>query len=205
MIKIDTIGYGSVEIIEDENFVIFNAKPIKGCDFKGFFINGITTKDNPYSMEKTGDITGTATFYQSINSYLENSVQEIDVSGLIPGILMFREVEYGTDVKELDKKDVELCKADVYYECTNIPSSRQRGKDADGEWSHDEGGFSMDSFTKNSLIAQALAIYTKYEDERAKEVQQVNENKRVIVEYLSSKPGAAAPERNPVKVTINLL
>lgn len=195
MTKIGVIGNGSVEVTEDENFVTLTATPVKGCDLKEFSINGIITKDNPYSMEKTRDITGTATFYQSINSYLENSVPEIDVSGLIPGILMFRDVEYGADMKGLDKKDVELCKADVFYECTNIPSSRQKRKDADGGWSHDGGGWSVDSFTKNSLIAQALAIYTKYEDERAEEVQRVNENKRVIVEYLSSKPGAAAPEK----------
>lgn len=195
MIKIDTIGYGSVKIDEDENSFTITAEPVKGCDFKEFSINGITTKENPYSFEKTGDVTGAATFYQSINSYLENSVQQIDVSGLIPGILLFRNVEYGADIKELDWKDVELCKADVFYECTNIPSSRQLKKGSDSGYSEDEGGFSMDSFTKNSLIAQALAIYTKYEDERADEVQQVNMNKRTIVEYLSSKPGAAAPEK----------
>lgn len=170
MIKIDTIGYGSVEIVEDETFVIFNATPIKGCDFKEFSINGITTKDNPYSIEKSGDITGTATFYQSINSYLQNIVLEIDVSRLIPGILMFRDIEYGTDVKELDKRDIELCKADVFYECTSIPSSRQQERDADGGWKHDKGGFSMNDFTKKSLITRALTIYTKYGDERAKEI-----------------------------------
>ena len=206
MVKIDTIGYGSVEIIEDENFVILNAKPVKGCDFKYFEINGEKIKENPYSFDKTGDIVGSAVFYQSINSYLENSVQEIDVSGLIPGILLFREVEYGADIAELKKEVVDLCRADVFYECTNIPSSRQKHRDSDGGWSHDEGSSSMDSYTKNSLIAQALAIYNKYEDDRAEEVKEVNENKRTIVEYLSSKPGAAAPEKVEVNAEfLNLI
>lgn len=205
MIKIDTIGYGSVEIVEDEAFVILNATPIIGYDFKHYLIDGNEIKANPYSFDKVENLTGEAVFYQSINSLLKNCIQGIDITGLIPSVLRRRKVLYGADLDDLDEKDVELCTADIYYDSTNIPSSRQMHKDADGGYSHDEGGFTMDASTKNSLVAKALAIYTKYEDERAKEVQIANENKKVIVEYNSSKAPVQAPERKPVKVTINLL
>lgn len=199
MIKIGVIGNGSVEVAENENSATLTATPVKGYEFKHYLIDGDEIKENPYSVDNTAEVVGYAVFYQSINSLLNNCIQGIDVSGLIPGILMNREVEYGADLKDLDKRTIDLCRADIYYESTNIPSSRQMYKDADGGWSHDEGGFTMDSFTKNSLIAQALAIYTKYEDDRAEEVKQVNENKRVIVEYNSSK----APEKAPEKPEVN--
>lgn len=199
MIKIGVIGNGSVEVTENENSVTLTATPVKGYEFKHYLIGSEEIKENPYSVDNTAEIVGDAVFYQSINSLLKNCIQGIDVSGLIPGILMSREVEYGADLKDLDKRTIDLCRADIYYESTNIPSSRQMHRDADGGWSHDEGGFTMDSFTKNSLIAQALAIYTKYEDDRAEEVKQVNENKRVIVEYNSSK----APEKAPEKPEVN--
>ena len=199
MVKIGVIGNGSVDVAENENSVTITATPVKGYEFKHYLIGGEEIKENPYSVNNTTEVIGDAIFYQSINSFLNNCIQGIDVSGLIPGILMSREVEYGADLKDLDKKTIDLCRADIYYESTNIPSSRQMHRDADGGWSHDEGGFTMDSFTKNSLIAQALAIYTKYDDERAEEVRQVNENKRVIVEYNSSK----APEKAPEKQEIN--
>lgn len=206
MIKIGIIGNGSVEVAENENSVTLTATPVKGYEFKHYLIGGEEIKENPYSVDNTTGVVGNAVFYQSINSFLNNCIQGIDVSGLIPGILMSREVEYGADLKDLDKQTIDLCRADIYYESTNIPSSRQMHKDADGGWSHDEGSFSMDSYTKNSLIAQALAIYNKYEDDRAEEVKQVNENKRTIVEYLSSKPGAAAPQKAEVNAEfLNLI
>lgn len=205
MIKIDTIGNGMVEIVEDETSTTLTATPIKGYDFKHYVIGGNEVKANPYSFDASGIVSGQAVFYQSINSLLANCVQGIDITGLIPSVLRRRKVEYGADLDDLDEKDVELCTADIYYDSTNIPSSKRQNKDADGGWSHDEGGFSMDASTKNSLVAKALAIYTKYNDDRAVEVQTANENKKIIVEYNSSKSPAKPPERKPVNVKINLL
>ncbi|MEG0107810.1 MAG: hypothetical protein RR705_03030, partial [Lachnospiraceae bacterium] len=105
-------------------------------------INGNEVKANPYSIDKVGDIIGTAVFYQSINSLLKNCVIGIDITGLIPSVLRRRKVLYGADLDVLNERDVELCTADIYYDSTNIPSSKQMHKDADGGWSHDEGGFS---------------------------------------------------------------
>lgn len=198
----DIVGNGNVEITEDESSVMLDAQPVKGYDFKHFVIEGKEITRNPYLLVKpSGDLTVQAVFYESINSYLQGCAP-FDITGFIPGVLRGRGVPYKEDLNDMESSTIELCEADLYLRMTKIPSSRQHERDADGGWSHDGGSITISDAYRNMLTADALTIYNKYEDEKAKEVQASNEHKRTIVEYTSSR---SEPTKAPIKVTINLL
>lgn len=199
---IDIVGNGNVEITEDETSVLLDAEPVKGYDFKHYLIEGKEISKNPYMLEKSArDITIQAIFYESINSHLQGCAP-FDITGFIPGVLRGRAVAYKEDLDNMDDQLIELCEADLYMRMTKIPSSRQHESDSDGGWSHNGGSITISDSYRMMLTADALAIYNKYEDERAQEVQASNENKKTIVEYTSSRKEA---EKQPIKVIINLL
>lgn len=198
----DIVGNGNVEVTEDETSVMLDAQPIKGYDFKHFVIAGKEITQNPYLLAKSsGDLNVQAVFYESINSHLQGCAP-FDISGFIPGVLRGRGVSYKEDLNNMDDQMIELCEADLYMRMTKIPSSRQHERDSDGGWSHDGGSITISDSYRNMLTADALTIYNKYEDEKAKEVQASNEHKKTIVEYTSSR---TEPEKKPIKVIINLL
>lgn len=198
----DIVGNGSVEVTEDETSVMLDAQPVKGYDFKHFVIGGKEITRNPYMLDKpSGDLEVQAVFYESINSYLQGCAP-FDITGFIPGVLRGRGVKYKEDLNNMDEQMIELCEADLYMRMTKIPSSRQHERDSDGGWSHDGGSITISDSYRNMLTADALTIYTKYEDEKALEVQASNEHKKTIVEYNYSRP---EPTREPIKVKINLL
>lgn len=198
----DIIGNGDVEITENETSVMLDAQPIKGYDFKHFVIAGKEISRNPYSFPKPSEeLKVQAVFYESINSYLQGCAP-FDISNFIPGVLRGREVPYKEDLNHMEVSLIELCEADLYLRMTKIPSSRQHERDSDGGWSHDGGSITISDNYRNMLTADALTIYNKYEDEKAKEVEASNENKKTIVEYSYSRPEAT---KQPIKVTINLL
>lgn len=198
----DIIGNGNVEIVEDETSAILNAVPVLGYDFKHFVIEGKEITQNPYLISQpTEDLTVQAVFYESINSYLQGCAP-FDISGFIPGVLRGRDVSYKEDLNNMEAQTIELCEADLYIRMTKIPSSRQHESDSDNGWSHNGGSITISDSYRTMLTADALAIYNKYEDEKAKEVQASNENKKTIVEYTTSRAEAT---KQPIKVIINLL
>lgn len=201
-IIIDIVGNGNVEVTETEESVILNADPVSGYDFKNYVIDGKEITTRQYIFPKpSGDLVIPAVFYESINSYLQGCAP-FDISNFIPGVLRGRGVSYKEDLNNLDDRIIQLCEADLYLRMTKIPSSRQHESDSDGGWSHNGGSITISDSYRNMLTADALTIYNKYEDEKAKEVQASNEHKRTIVEYSYSRPEAT---KQPVKVRINLL
>lgn len=181
----DIIGNGNVEITEDETSVMLDAQPIKGYDFKYFVIEGKEITLNPYLLKKTsGDLNVQVVFYESINTYLQGCAP-FDVSSFIPVVLRGRNVSYKEDLESMELRIIDLCEADLYMRiATQQPSSKQYEKDSDGGWSHSGGSITMSDSYRKTLIAHASAIYNKYGDEKASEIQDLSHPVKVIINLL---------------------
>lgn len=98
----------------------------------------------------------------TIEEYLKGKVGFDVNDNAIASILVDREVAAGTDVTELDKRTKDLCRADLYMWCASTPSKTGSVKDADGVWSHQEGGSESSAFDKRTLRQMANDIYGIY-------------------------------------------
>lgn len=77
-------------------------------------------------------------------------------------ILYDRDIEPDATLEETTKKQRELCKADLFMWCSTLPSTTGSVKDADGGWSHQEGGQRLTAEDKEAFRKAAVAIYRKY-------------------------------------------
>ena len=104
----------------------------------------------------------------SVEDYLRGCVGfEVDDSA-ITTILIDREVEEGTDVRSLDKRTKDLCRADLYMWCASTPSVTGSVEDADGGWKHKEGGTQSSAYDKRNLRQMANDIYARYGENTVK-------------------------------------
>lgn len=104
----------------------------------------------------------------SVEDYLRGCVGfEVDDSA-ITTILIDREVESGTDVRLLDKRTKDLCRADLYMWCASTPSVTGSVEDADGGWKHKEGGTQSSAYDKRNLRQMANDIYARYGENTVK-------------------------------------
>lgn len=82
---------------------------------------------------------------------------------VISAILADREIDEGTLVADMERKDVDLALADAYMQCVlTAMSSSGTVEDADGNWSHKEGGYEISSSDRSRLVAMAKALYAKW-------------------------------------------
>lgn len=103
-----------------------------------------------------------------VEDYLRGCVGfEVDDSA-ITTILIDREVEAGTDVRLLDKRTKDLCRADLYMWCASTPSVTGSVEDADGGWKHKEGGTQSSAYDKRNLRQMANDIYARYGENTVK-------------------------------------
>lgn len=98
----------------------------------------------------------------TIEEYLLGVVGFEVKDNAITSILIDREVEPHTDVKTLDKRTKDLCRADLYMWCASTPSVQGSVEDADGVWKHKEGGTQSSAFDKRNLRQMANDIYRLY-------------------------------------------
>lgn len=115
-----------------------------------------------------------------IEDWLEGLVPMDITEGCVNDILFERGIEPGTSLDETSKKQRDLCKADLYMWCSLQPSISARVSDADGGWSHSEGGQHMTAGDKNALRAQAMRIYRLYGECRGSGIRVVNHGMRVM-------------------------
>ena len=80
-------------------------------------------------------------------------------------ILGERNIKAEKPYEELEKKDKELLKADLYVWICLGPSKVNSTSDSDNGWSHSEGGYSLTDDDKDRMLAFAKAIYEKYDEE----------------------------------------
>lgn len=85
--------------------------------------------------------------------------------GAASDILIGRGVDPNVGINEVEKKDKDLCKADLYVWLCTSPTRRGDTQDSDNSWSHKEGGFTLSKDDKDRLMAMANNIYDMYEEE----------------------------------------
>ena len=73
-----------------------------------------------------------------------------------------RNIDFGTDVKTLIIRTIELAQADALMWYATLPSSKTGAKDSDGGWSHQEATVSISSEDRKAFRSQAMAIYRKW-------------------------------------------
>jgi hypothetical protein len=105
----------------------------------------------------------------TIEKYLRSKVIGYEITDeAIAGILYDYGVAEGTPPNELstdtdeNTKIRELMYADVLDVCANMPSSRNSSKEADGQWSSENGGWQRSAYDSRLLRAKAEAIRKKY-------------------------------------------
>lgn len=80
-------------------------------------------------------------------------------------ILSEREITSSKPYEELEKKDKDLLKADLYVWICMGPSKVDSTSDSDNGWKHSEGGYTLSDEDKDRMLAVAKAIYEKYDEE----------------------------------------
>jgi len=104
----------------------------------------------------------------TIEQYLRGRVAYDIPDETLRSILLDREISEGTIVSDLsDDKDErkklrDLCLADVYMYCANLPSTRNNSSEADGQWKSEQGGYQRSAYDSRQLRAMANDIYDKY-------------------------------------------
>lgn len=80
-------------------------------------------------------------------------------------VLDERKINAEKPYEELEKKDKELLKADLYVWICMGPSKINSTSDSDNGWSHSEGGYTLSDDDKDRMLKYAKAIYEKYDEE----------------------------------------
>lgn len=104
----------------------------------------------------------------TVGRYLKSLVRNISIDDdTLTGILIRRGLDKDTPleaVTEEKTKNLELSQADVYAWVALSPTTSKQVKDADGDWSHEEGGETMSALVLNRFLRMANDIYAKYEE-----------------------------------------
>ena len=111
----------------------------------------------------------------TIEEYLRGCVGFEVADSAIATILIDREIVPGTDVTTLEKRQQDLCRADLYMWCASTPSVTGSVEDANGVWKHKEGGTQSSAYDKRNLRQMANDIYALYgENVRKSSIKIVN-------------------------------
>lgn len=111
----------------------------------------------------------------TIEEYLRGCVGFEVADSAITTILIDREIVPGTDVTTLEKRQKDLCRADLYMWCASTPSVTGSVEDANGVWKHKEGGTQSSAYDKRNLRQMANDIYALYgENVRESSIKIVN-------------------------------
>lgn len=111
----------------------------------------------------------------TIEEYLRGCVGFEVADSAITTILIDREIALGTDVTTLEKRQKDLCRADLYMWCASTPSVTGSVEDANGVWKHKEGGTQSSAYDKRNLRQMANDIYALYgENVRKSSIKIVN-------------------------------
>lgn len=123
-------------------------------------------------MDRNSQNTATGT---TIEEYLRGCVGFEVADSAITTILIDREIAPGTDVTTLEKRQKDLCRADLYMWCASTPSVTGSVEDANGVWKHKEGGTQSSAYDKRNLRQMANDIYALYgENVRKSSIKIVN-------------------------------
>ena len=104
----------------------------------------------------------------SLRAYLGGCVAFPVPDEAITAVLVDRDISDGCiPAADFDKKTRDLCKADLLkWICTSMTSTSGI-TDKDNSWEHSDKGYTLDSKTRSTLLAQANQIYDMYGEEKA--------------------------------------
>lgn len=102
---------------------------------------------------------------RTVEDYLFGCVNFAVPDEAVDYLLGERDINAGTPLEELEKKDRELLKADLYVWICMGPGKVNSTSDSDNGWSHSEGGYTLSDDDKDRMLAYAKAIYDKYDEE----------------------------------------
>lgn len=94
--------------------------------------------------------------------YLRGLVGLDVTDAALKSILAKRGIECGSLYDSVTTRLRDLCTADLYMWCANQPSIKGTIKDADGGWSHSEGGSQVFETDKKHFRKLAYGIYKRY-------------------------------------------
>ncbi len=166
ILSVNIIGNGNVSgggSYASGSAVTLTATPSSGWTFKDFVIDGASYASNPYSLTVgASDLSVSATFYVSFEDYLKGILAFDITEQALNSIRIKRNIDFGTDVKTLIIRTIELAQADALMWYATLPSSKTGAKDSDGGWSHQEATVSISSEDRKAFRSQAMAIYRKW-------------------------------------------
>lgn len=79
-------------------------------------------------------------------------------------ILVRRGIEPGTSVYDMEERDIDLAEGLAYYWLSNLPVGGTTVKDADGDWSHSEGGWQVSNANVEEWRKRYKALYSKWDE-----------------------------------------
>lgn len=80
-------------------------------------------------------------------------------------ILARRGFDGGTPYSEMTQRDIDLLEGFTYFWLSNLPVGGASVKDADGDWSHSEGGWQISKADKDRWFKLYKALYAKWGEE----------------------------------------
>lgn len=111
-------------------------------------------------------VQNTDNTYITIEDYLRGCVGITLPDDVINTILLDRGIAQGTEAELLDKKQRDLCKADLYMWCATVPTTFGLVEDANGVWKHKEGAIQVQSAERRIWKEKANAIYAEYGEKK---------------------------------------
>lgn len=77
-------------------------------------------------------------------------------------VLIRRGLDEGQSISDLDERDLDLAEGTAYYWLSNLPVGGSTQKDADGDWSHSEGGWQVSNANIAEWKRKCRALFDKW-------------------------------------------
>lgn len=98
----------------------------------------------------------------TVEEYLRGKIGYEIPDKTLKSIFKDRNVDYGSSIDDVQLSQRELCLADLYMWCVNLPTTKNKTEDADGQWKHTDGGWIISSADKAQYRVLASAIYGRW-------------------------------------------
>lgn len=99
----------------------------------------------------------------TIETYLKGKVRNIEITDdALFSALVDAGVEPETNVLDTTERERDLALASIFIWIAGSPTRSQSVKDADGDWSHEEGGEQMSALAINRYLAMANELRKKW-------------------------------------------
>lgn len=123
---------------------------------------GTTSVDEVAPTPEVGEENEPAEEVYTVEKYLQGKVRTKISEDALMSILADAEIKPKTPFEELTRKEKDLATAYLYAWAATAPSTSSRVKDADGDWSHEEGSETFDASARRHFLILANDLFKKY-------------------------------------------